>query len=183
MKNKNLKIIGIVFLITTLVAIALTIVEGINQLNYIKELKSDKTKALLEAISTDYSKLSATWTVYVGFALSPISLLIIGYFNFVIWKSDKDGRTIVKWPMIVVLVFAVITALSPLLTLLSKDSEYLLSKVSEMKDDNKWDAVKAIVKPLYDANVKPALSWVGFAISICEGLIAVPAIMQIKKAA
>lgn len=188
MSNKTVKIVGLILLALVLLATILGIVEDAKKLGYFSEadkwVKSIKGTGLLTKDGDDKIGVDNAWTSYVLFAVSPVSLLIVGYFNFMIHKNIKSGSRISIWPLVVIIVFAVIAVLAPIIELVgSSDSQYSIKNLGEIKEKSEADYKIIIdgVKPIYKANTIPALGYVGMALTIIEGVIAVPTLMSVKR--
>lgn len=96
MSNKTIKLIGLILLALVLLATILGIVEDIKKMNYFDE--AQKQVDIWKKLTTwDHAKTSerlgvdSTWTTYVLFVLSPIALLIVGWFNWSLYKNTKSG--------------------------------------------------------------------------------------------
>lgn len=188
MTNKTLRLIGLVLLLLVIIATALGITEDVKKIGYFSEAKKSVTalKALTWEWSDTSDKLGVdnTWTTYVVFALSPIAMVIVGLFNWAVYKNIKNGTTIPKWPLIVVVVFAGLAIVAPLLELATgADSKYSISNLAEIKKNSTkdYDIIVNTIKPIYNANTIPALGYVGMAMSIVEGVIALPTLLQLKN--
>lgn len=83
------------------------------------------------------------------------------------------------------MVVAVLAILTPIFELVSfaADSKYSISNLADIKKDSQvdYDQIIKDIKPIYEKNTVPALGYVGLALTVTEGIIAIPTLIAVKK--